>query len=76
MFIHTLESIVNDMLQQGFIQAAIPPQPQFSLPRNLEIENGYYNYAIYMLLSSVKYVSSKMFGNFIPDCVRSNLRGI
>ena len=48
---------------QGFIQRGgggaleFPPQPQFSLPRNLEIEYGYY--ISYLHVTERKYVSSK-----------------
>ena len=51
-----------------------PPQPQFSLPRILEIEYGYY--ISYLHVTEPKYVSSKCSEIFVPDCVRSNLRGI
>ena len=50
-----------------------PSQPQYSLPRNLEI--GYDYYISYVHVTDHKYVT-KMFGNFVPDRMRSNLRGI
>ena len=61
---------------QGFIQrrggpGISPPQPQFFLPRNLEIE-----YISYLHVTERLVCVIKMFGNFVPDCVRSDLRGI
>ena len=54
------------------------PQPQFSLPRNLEIEYYYYcgainiTYLFYMLLDTSICVIKMLFETFVPDC---NLRG-
>ena len=49
-------------------EAGFPP------PRNLEIEYGYY--ISYLHVTECKYVSSKYcVEKFVPDCVRSNLRG-
>ena len=48
-----------------------PPQPQFFLPRNLEIE-----YISYLHITERLVCVIKMFGNFVPDCIRSDLRGI
>ena len=45
------------------------PQPQFSLLRNLEIECISY-------LHVNERIYHQMFENFVPDCIRSNLRGI
>ena len=50
-------------------------------PQNLEIEHGHFcspiNISFLVLhVTGHKYVSSKcFFGKFVPDCVRSNLRG-
>ena len=42
-------------------------------PRNLETEYGYYN--SYLVLLNLSMCHQSVVWNFVPDCVRNNLRG-
>ena len=57
--------------------AGIPPLPSHNFPYPEILKLSMVIIIIsYLHVTEHKYVSSKMFRNFVPDSVRSNLRGI